>query len=436
MKRSTTMQMQTKESASLMDVYDRLVGILRDEKNIYACPAYISFVSSALVVEDNVMDIDETENADADADADKKSDSSHQISAKANDAVAIKRINAFRHIREKAIMSFYTLADHFNLPREVVSVAANLMDRVLSGIIPSYILGNEVSTAIIDETSSSRKSEDSCLKDIRLVSMAAFNLAIKSLVGTAIVFPKKCSRQVSIEEAELVVLRELNWRISYPTPLSIARDLFLPLILPEVARFALASAEQGLLDQIAYITELSVVDVGFLSIRPTSIALGSIMAVFELASVSIEESLVANTQELMNAIATAIELHFGHLGLSCEDEEVAFCHSRLVNLRAMQTIDQEGEEEKRGTERGYSPTYVGNHPLLEEADENAAVMDTVTSTASGTDSPQTTDTSHIIEREELSTAVAFIPVKRGAVDPLPRAAKRVSVASASLPNSV
>mmetsp|Transcript_31699 Transcript_31699/g.64685 ORF Transcript_31699/g.64685 Transcript_31699/m.64685 type:complete len:440 (+) Transcript_31699:43-1362(+) len=426
---SATMQMQTKESAASMDVYDRLVGILNDEKNIYACSPYISYNPRSHDVDGGGMDVEEPENADADADADvnKNSNSSHQTSAKADSAAGIKRINAFRQIREKAIMSFYNLADHFDLPREVVSVAANLMDRVLSGIIPPYIRGTEISSTSNDEASSSSQSTDICLKDIRLVSMAAFNLATKSLVGRAIVFPKKGSGQVSIEEAELVVLRELHWRICYPTPLSIARDLFLPLILTEVARFVDVSDEQCLLDQIAYITELSVVDVAFLSVRPTSVALGSIMAVFDLSFTSIEESMEENKQELMTAIADAVKLHFEHLGFSCEGREVAYCHSRLVDLRRMQMIDQGVAAEKSGTER-YSPTCVGNHPLLEATDENEAAMDTAPSATSGAESSQTTVTSHVIEAtEKLAATESIMPFKRSAVDPLPRAAKRVSV---------
>lgn len=429
---SAITQMQTKESAASMDVYDRLVGIINDEKSVYACPPYISYDPMATDLDGRGMDVEEPENAYPDAGVNTKPDSSQKTSAKANDVAAMKRINAFRQIREKAIMSFYNLADHFDLPREVVSVAANLMDRVLSGIIPSYIRGIEISSRSNDEASSSSQSTDTCLKDIRLVSMAAFNLATKSLIGRAIVFPKKGSGQVSIEEAELVVLRELHWRICYPTPLSIARDLFLPLILPEIARFVDISDEQGLLDQIAYITELSVVDAAFLSVRPTSLALGSIMAVFDLSFTSIEQSMEANKQELMTAIANAVKLHFEHLGLSCEGREVLYCYSRLVDLRQMQTLDQGVTAEKSGMER-YSPTCVGNHPLLEATDENEAVVDAAPSATSGAES---TVTSHIIEAtEELAVTESMMPFKRSAVDPLPRAAKRVSVDFTSVPNS-
>ncbi|KAL7453299.1 hypothetical protein ACHAWC_004965 [Mediolabrus comicus] len=160
--------------------------------------------------------------------------------------------------REKICEWCYQLVDHFDINREVVNVAMNYLDRYLA-------------TCTVNR------------RMFQLAAMTALYLAMKLYEPDTL----RLSELVKlghgyfhadhIEAMEVAMLQALTWRVRPPTPYSFCREL-MQLVSSDIT--PRACHEIG--EMARFLTELSVCNYYFVTRKPSSIALASIINAFEL----------------------------------------------------------------------------------------------------------------------------------------------------------
>ena len=147
----------------------------------------------------------------------------------------------------------YKAVDTFNLDRELVAVAFDILDRYLSREI--------------------KLDCDITREDFQLFSMTCVYMAIKVLEPTrklsipALIDMSRgyyCAKDIS--ETEMEILEVLQWRINGPTPLSFVQEL--AALLPVAAW----SSGGAILQTCRELTELAVMDEFFVSDKASTIA--------------------------------------------------------------------------------------------------------------------------------------------------------------------
>jgi hypothetical protein len=302
------------------EIYDRLEVMRLQECNYYMIPDYLAPDWQARL-------------AVAEGDFDHSNDEENPSS------FSSPQIN--ESWREKICEWCYRLVDHWELARESVSVAMNILDRYVSSRVTppqTYMLAALTSLHVA----------------VKVVG--PFKLRIDDLAELA-------NRQFSVEDIismELSMLSALNWRVHPPTAAGFCGEL-IDCTFSE-------STPDDVLDDLKemarYLTELSVCEYFFTTRKPSSIALASIIYAMELTT----------DQNVGPLDKDRFTRRVAQVGLDIANEDVLQCYSRLRVMyeNNLILIDQVEEEEHKdmddcdggeveGREHG-SPTGVGQGP--------------------------------------------------------------------------
>mmetsp|Transcript_10408 Transcript_10408/g.22625 ORF Transcript_10408/g.22625 Transcript_10408/m.22625 type:complete len:406 (+) Transcript_10408:191-1408(+) len=162
--------------------------------------------------------------------------------------------------RDKICEWCYNVVDHYDFNREVVSVAMSYLDRYLA-----------TTRAVTDR------------RIFQLAAMTALYLAIKMSEPTKLHISSLIELGRGFFAAEHIVsmeqsmLETLEWHVHPPTPAAFCRDL-LHLVPGEIS----SPVWNDMSELAQFLTELSVGDYWFVTMRPSSIALASIINAMEL----------------------------------------------------------------------------------------------------------------------------------------------------------
>mmetsp|Transcript_677 Transcript_677/g.883 ORF Transcript_677/g.883 Transcript_677/m.883 type:complete len:340 (+) Transcript_677:104-1123(+) len=231
--------------------------------------------------------------------------------------------------RDKICEWCYNVVDHYELARESVSVAMNIVDRYVS------------SRFVTPQT-------------YTLVAVTAIHIAIK------LVSPWKlrlnhlldlCAGKFTagdITSTELTIFNALCWRVSPPCAIDFCGEL-----IDSSFTESTSHALNDIHDMARYLTELAVCDYFFVTTKPSSIALASIKYALELTNNEVDPS----DKDRFTSIVAQV-------ALDVSDEEVIQCYTRLCAMyRQNRMVDEEAEADDDEVEgRGQataSPTGVG-----------------------------------------------------------------------------
>lgn len=211
--------------------------------------------------------------------------------------------------RDKICEWCYNLVDHYELARESVAVAMNIVDRFVSSRF----------TTITSQT-------------YRLLAVAAIHIAIK------LVSPWKLRMDhlldlcmgkytaADIASMELTVLDALSWKVHPPTSAEFCSQL-IDSSFTESTPHVL----NDLQDRARYLTELAVCDYFFVTHKASSVALASIMCALELTDNQIDPR---DKDRFTSNVA--------QIALDISDEEVIQCYKTLrVMYRKNVLVDDE-----------------------------------------------------------------------------------------------
>jgi hypothetical protein len=148
--------------------------------------------------------------------------------------------------------------DHFDVKREVVNVAMNNLDRYLA-------------TCTVNR------------RMFQLAAMTALYLAMKLYepeklqISSLVELGRGYFHTDHIEAMEVAMLQALTWRVHPPTPYAFCRQL-MQLVSSDITPQTLHDISK----MARFLTELSVCNYYFVTRKPSSIALASIINAFEL----------------------------------------------------------------------------------------------------------------------------------------------------------
>lgn len=230
-----------------------------------------------------------------------------------------------KHWREKICEWAYQVVDHFDLHREVVSIAMSHLDRYLA-VYPSAVDKNL----------------------FQLLAMTCLYLSVKLNEYKHLLIPGSKSSMDTIlqlsrgfftlEEMEMMeydVLQRLQWHVHPPTP-----QLFVKHFL-----FFLSIEQHEVHDLSQFMVELSVMDYFFVSYKPSEIAIAGILNAI---------------QRLLPDHANQSSFPFHRTMVDINTPEVLACRERLELIFA-QANDQAGNDvmnDVHKTNRTTSPVSV------------------------------------------------------------------------------
>jgi hypothetical protein len=236
-------------------------------------------------------------------------------------------------VREHNISSLYEMADRYRIDREVISSAANIIDRCLCIWVP-----------VIEQGVTSLPYE------LDVYCMVALWIAIKTQVGhtAGAVFPSISMLLPSypkklLKDAECDILYELKWNVLFPTPVSIVREL-LPL-LPchwgfDTNDQAFSNYKRDVYREARYFTELTTLDYGCSGFCPTTIALAAVMAAIQSIN-RFTKNEAYHLNDPLSLFKEAVSNYLGDLGISCDQADVQQCSERIVFLSLCQHQDSD-----------------------------------------------------------------------------------------------
>lgn len=232
--------------------------------------------------------------------------------------------------RKKICEWCYNVVDHYEMARESVSVAMNILDRYVSSrfITPmTYTLAAVTAIHVA----------------IKLVC-SPYNLRISHLLDV-------CGGRFSADDIasmELTMLSALSWRVHPPTAIDFCGE-FIDCSFTESDPHAL----NGLQEKAKYFTELAVCEYSMVTRKPSSIALASIIYAIELTDNQVDPDKDRFTSRV------------AQVGLDITDEEVIQCYEKLCAMyRNNFMVDEDGEayDGELGGRGQVSPTGVGEGP--------------------------------------------------------------------------
>ena len=266
-----------------LDLAARLQAMRRQESTYYMCPDYLaSEWQASLTVtpqNDTVADLPGANAAAGGA----SSASSSEIN---------------EMWREKICEWCYQVVDHFDFNREIVSVAMSYLDR--------YLATRSVNRRIF-----------------QLAAMTALYLAIKLFepgkirMSSLIDLSRGYFLEDHIVTMEDSVLQSLGWHVHPPTPFSFVREMI--NLLP----VQISPRDRHDTNELArFLTELSVCDYWFVTKKPSSIALASLLNALELQG----------EPKIPRSYKIQLLQQLGCCGSDIYDEEVIACYDRLRDM--------------------------------------------------------------------------------------------------------
>jgi hypothetical protein len=252
--------------------------------------------------------------------------------------------------REKICEWCYQVVDHFDFNREVVSVTMSYLDR--------YLATRTVNRRIF-----------------QLAAMTALYLAIKLFepgnklrMSSLIDLSRGYFMAEHIVTMEDSMLQSLKWHVHPPTPLAYCRD-FMNLVSSEISPVA----RHDVNELARFMTELSVCDYWFVTKKPSSIALASLINAMEL-----QGGISTTTgggggrgQQAQQASRTIDNRHkmdflsrVAELGMDItSDDEIVECYERLSEMY------RSGGYSPNFEDNGSSSSNTTTTPLNDDDDE-------------------------------------------------------------------
>lgn len=252
--------------------------------------------------------------------------------------------------REKICEWCYQVVDHFDFNREVVSVTMSYLDR--------YLATRTVNRRIF-----------------QLAAMTALYLAIKLFepgnklrMSSLIDLSRGYFMAEHIVTMEDSMLQSLKWHVHPPTPLAYCRD-FMNLVSSEISPVA----RHDVNELARFMTELSVCDYWFVTKKPSSIALASLINAMEL-----QGGISTTTgggggrgQQAQQASRTIDNRHkmdflsrVAELGMDItSDDEIVECYERLSEMY------RSGGYSPNFEDNGSSSSNTTTTPLDDDDDE-------------------------------------------------------------------
>lgn len=201
--------------------------------------------------------------------------------------------------REKICEWCYQVVDHFDFNREVVSVAMSYLDR--------YLATRTVNRRIF-----------------QLAAMTALYLAIKLYepgrlrMSSLIDLSRGYFMAEHIVTMEDSMLQSLGWHVHPPTPMAFCRD-FMRLVSDKIE----PGAKRDISELGRFMTELSVCDYWFVTKKPSSIALASLVNAMEL-----QGPRRVDQKDKVEFLTCVVDL-----GIDiASDEEIMACYERLRQM--------------------------------------------------------------------------------------------------------
>ena len=201
--------------------------------------------------------------------------------------------------REKICEWCYQVVDHFDFNREVVSVAMSYLDR--------YLATRTVNRRIF-----------------QLAAMTALYLSIKLYepgklrMSSLIDLSRGYFMAEHIVTMEDSMLQSLGWHVHPPTPLAFCRD-FMRLVSGEIE----PGPRHDVSELARFMTELSVCDYWFVTKKPSSIALASLVNAIELQGPH-----RVDPRYKVEFLTRVVDLG---IDIAC-DEEILACYERLRQM--------------------------------------------------------------------------------------------------------
>jgi hypothetical protein len=230
--------------------------------------------------------------------------------------------------RKKLVDWSYSVVDHYQLPRETVATAMEMVDRFLSVSAGPFALWD-----VNSDVAKVGKNALHCQRQFQLLTVAALytSLKAKDILISIDELVAACSGLYTNEDTknmEHTLLRGLSWRSNTSSSCQVGCSI-LSLLLQHVD---LPEATWGfLLDEMNYQTEVSVRDYYFSTQRPSTIAMAAIFNAIE--SIGTE----ANKEMLKTCLSGILECYdFDH------DDLVAAAKRRLQCYLQGGSIIEEG----------------------------------------------------------------------------------------------
>lgn len=251
-----------------------------------------------------------------------------QIRLAANDSLdnselSISNVNADvvqlnEQWREKICEWCYQVVDHFDYNREVVNVAMSYLDRYLSQCTVNRRI-------------------------FQLVGMTSLYLAIKLFEGNHLHLPSLVGISRGYFHAEHILAMEetmlhaLSWNLHPPTSRAFCWEM-MRLVPPEIT----SRIRRDIGNLALFLTELSVCDYYFVTRKPSSIAIASIINAIELMGPKKIAPKNNKIDFLQNVVRIGVDI--------ANDDEIIECYERLREMYIeggyTPTSEDEGEDEE------------------------------------------------------------------------------------------
>lgn len=237
----------------LVDISERLKVMRKQEASHYSVPDYLAAEWQQGLRDATAAEPDDEGDAAAAAISNGPSNGSSSPSNACSSSSQIAEV-----WREKICEWCYQVVDHFDFNREVVSVAMSYLDR--------YLATRTVNRRIF-----------------QLAAMTALYLAIKLFepgklrMSSLIDLSRGYFLAEHIVTMEDSMLQSLHWHVHPPTPFAFCRDL-MRLVSGDIS----PGARHDVNELSRFMTELSVCDYWFVTKKPSSVALASIINAVEL----------------------------------------------------------------------------------------------------------------------------------------------------------
>lgn len=235
------------------------------ESEQYRCEDYISLmgetVSSRSVSEEEEVESELSEG--------------HASNSTATESSSVAPMNVYW--RESICIWAFDIADRCDLSREVVSVCMSYLDRFLSAAYKNRTISLDKPTLQLISATSMYLAAKLYEPRSKRLSVTSFVRVSQGLFGIQ-----------DMEEMELKILSGLSWYMHPPTALTYIRHILM-VVSSKTNQQQRGSMDGALtfFDLARFLTELSVCDYFFVTIRPSTIALASIMIAAQEAPANI-----------------------------------------------------------------------------------------------------------------------------------------------------